>query len=267
MAKRKKKDVYKANIAVNEFMTTTTRTFALGPEYLDEVLEILRENLPYPGDDPGLTPLEYILGQLEKQARKILSSRGYPTDLDELWWLKREHSYPVKFKSGGGGIKCDLDIESRSARTILFSARNLRDDIANNDAESAAIEMMRILFAAFRSEMYQVIMTGIQLKAGQKRGGKKSKKAKGIELAVETLLKNSSKKMSKEQVWRYFKQHYNMAKSQNPMEIGDYEISFDEFIGSDVPDLLFEQNKITGKQKSIKKETFFRHYMKKLGTK
>ena len=139
----------------------------------------------------------------------------------------------------------------------------MRDYVAGGDAEQAAIEMMRILYAAFCSDTYQVLMTGIRLKSGQKRGGKISKKAEGIELAVEGVFKITGKIMSKERVWQYFKQNHNKAKIQNPLEVGLFEIFFDELSGSDEPDLLFEEHKITGKQKSVTKNTFFRHYMKK----
>lgn len=94
-----------------------------------------------------------------------------------------------------------------------------------------------------------------------RKSGKKSKRAEGIDLAVEEVLKKSPDEIStKEEMWDYLKNYNNL----HPLYVGDYEIYFDELLGSKEPDLLVQEHSGTGKTKSITKNTFFRHYMKKI---
>lgn len=164
-----------------------------------------------------------MLRRLEDSARKILTKNGHPVDRDELVWLIDEHTYPISTKTGGSFLKCDLEIESLSARRVLLSALNLRDDIASKDAESAAIEMMRIMYAAINMDGYKTMMRGIRSMAAQHRGASAPKQDKrGYYLAIQEILRLKGEKISRENMWRYLKKVHSH--KINSMQVDDYEI-------------------------------------------
>lgn len=260
MAKKKSSSIYEYEIGDSDILgNSDVLSFAAEPpQIFEETLERLKKSLKY--NDPQTTPLEFILRRFEKEAKQVLAHHGYPTELNELLSLESDHTHFVKLEHGGSGYKCDVDIQSLSAKSVLFSASNLRNFIANNDAEKASLEMMRLLYATFNMSGFEFFMRGVRAKKGSLRGGQAPKKAEGILLAIDQVLKKTGKKMSKEEVWRHFKRNTN---TQDRMEVGEYEIFFDKLAGLDYPDLLVEEHQITGKMKSITKSTFFRHYMKK----
>ncbi len=122
MAKKKAGDIYVARISDTKYIKSDAMAFSLEPpETLDRALEQLRESLSHPDTEPGLTPLEFMLRLLEDAAREILIENGHPADRDELVWLVDEHTFPVKTEGGGGGLKCDLEIESLSASKCILN--------------------------------------------------------------------------------------------------------------------------------------------------
>jgi hypothetical protein len=263
MAKKKAGDIYEARISDTKYIKSDAMAFSLEPpETLDRALEQLRESLSHPDTEPGLTPLEFLLRRFEDSAREVLTKNGHPTNRDELGWLIDDHTHPVEAKGGGSGLKCDLEIESLSARRVLLSVSNLREDIASNNAESAAIEMMRIMYAAVNSEMFSLTMQGIRTKSGQSKP-KPKRAAEGIKLAVAEVLKRTGKKMSQERIWHYLSRHFNKANGQDPLMVGDYHIFYYEPLNENEPDRLEQEHSLTGETKSITKATFFRHYSKR----
>jgi len=232
MTRKRKKTIYEYTREDADFFTSDIRSFSLEPPIiLDEAVAKLREMLKHPEEEPGLTALEFILRRLEKEAKAILISHGYSTDLDELWSLEDENTYLVKTEGGGTALKCDVDIQSLSAKKVLFSALHLRDDIANGKAEEAAIEMMKLLYAAISADMYDVIMTGARAKVGQKKGGRAPTKKLGILLAINKSLKALEEKgyrISRERLWRYFKENHDIDKERKPIEIKNYRVFFSD---------------------------------------
>jgi hypothetical protein len=216
MAKRKI-DEYKREDA--DFITTATKEFSLTyPHELDDALDRIEEWIKHPQEEPGLTPLEVILRQLEAEARAILAEYGYPTDLDGLWWVDLEDDV--------AGILVS------SAKRVLSCAGNVRQHIANNEMTvEAATEMMRLVFATVCADMHDVIITGVRAKAGRPRGGSASTKKRGIILVIKKALKEFEAKghhLTRKGLWRYFKEHHDIDEGQNPIEIGNYEIYYSE---------------------------------------
>ena len=224
MPKKKKGDIYEAKISDTKYITSDITAFSLeAPETFDRALEQLRESLSHPDSEPDLTPLEFLLRRLEDSARKILTKNGHPVDRDELVWLIDEHTYPISTKTGGSCLKCDLEIESLSARRVLLSALNLRDDIASKDAESAAIEMMRIMYAAVNMDGYKTLMRGIRFRTAQHRGAYAPKQDKrGYYFAIQEIFRLKGEKISRENMWRYLKRVHSP--EINSMQVDDYEI-------------------------------------------
>ena len=226
MGKKKKRPLGQYNLEDAEFFNkTTTRDFSTSyPEELDEALERLKEALSHPDSEPGLTQLEFILRRLEKEAKAVLIDHGYPTELDELKGLESEHTYPVQLEYGGTAWKCDVDIQSLSARQVLFSAMLLREAVADGEAEQAAIEMMRLIFAAISADLHDTIMQGARARRGQSVGGSRGQDQKGYLMAIEEVRKSKGGHVSVEWSWRHFKdKHHDY---ENAMDIGDYEVYY-----------------------------------------
>ena len=257
MPKKKLKSIYECTLEDADFTRSTTREFSLCyPDELDDILKRLQESLKYPQSEPGLTPLEFILRRFEEEARRILTEHGHPTDLGELLWLEDDHTYPVKTRMRTTALKLDVDIESLSAKRVLFSAQNLRHFIAANEAEQAAIEMMRLTFAAISADMFNVLMTGVRAKQGQKKGGHRPKQKQGIMLAIREVLKQKGQNLSRENLWRYFLKNHNDTKGQPAFEVGDYTVNYEN-------DRLFQENVTTDERpESISKATFYKYVSK-----
>ena len=198
---KKPTSIYEATSEDADFITSATREFSLGyPDEMDDVLERIQQWLKHPEAEPGLTPLEVILRKLEEEARTVLTSHGYSTNLGELSNLEDENTYPVKIEGGGMALKCDVDIQSLSAKKVLFSALNLRDDIANGKAEEAAIEMMKLIYSAISADMYVAIMTGIRAKTGQRGRQGRSFEKTGIAMVIKKALAGSEH-LSPNKLW------------------------------------------------------------------
>jgi hypothetical protein len=264
MAKKKSRSNYEFTVYDSEILgSSDILNFAVEPpEVFDEALKKLKDMLEYYPPEPGMTPLEFNLRRLEKDAREILTAHGYPTDLNELQWLIEKHTYPVETKLGGSAIHCDVDIKSQSARRVLLSAMRLRDDIANNDAESAANEMMRIMYAAFNMSGFELIMRGVRAKKGSHLGGRAPKIKKGIASAIYKIFKENGLKLKNIDVWNYFKDNYNFDNQQTPMVIGDYEVYFQILDGEErIVEAHLHEDPNREKIFTVSKSTFLKKWV------
>jgi hypothetical protein len=232
MAKKKKRPLGQYTLEDADFIDKSDiRAFSLEPDYVDRALEQLADSLTHPQvAEPGLTPLEFLLRRMEDEAKKVLTKHGYPTDLNELLWLESEHTYPVKTEHGTTALKCDVDLQSLSAKRVLFSIDNLRDYIETNDAEKAAIEMMRLLFAAICADLHDTIMQGIRTSGGQARGGRTGVDKTGYLMAIEDLMKSKGGPVSVECFWKHFEEYHKNEENQLeiPTEDGDYQVFYYE---------------------------------------
>lgn len=234
---KKKPSAYKHTRQDAEFVTSATREFSLAyPDELDDVLERLREWMKHPDTEPGLTPLLHILRVLEKKAEQVLEKLGFDSDLSELFWIQE-----------------DAGIEAQSAKQVLISAQNLRQAIRENEAERAALEMMRLVFGAIKADMFSVLMTGIRVKQGQTAGGRVPKRKEGIVLAIRKILKTKGP-FSREELWRYFARHHDQEQGQKVLKVERYAVYHEN-------GRLFQENgeREDKEPESISKPTFFNY--------
>ena len=232
------------------------------PEFFEEGLKKIKDMLEYDSPEPGLTPLEWMLRRIEKEARKILTDSGWPTDLDELKFLIEEHTYPVKNERGFTAMVCDVDFQAQSARQVLFSSMHLRDYIANNEAENTAIEMMRLMYAAFNMSAEKLIMRGVSAKKASYHGGHASKIKGGIETAIYKIFKEKGVKLKNIEIWNYFNDNHNPDNQQDPMVIGDYEIYFQILDGEErIVEAHLHEDPNREKIFTVSKSTFLKKYV------
>lgn len=259
MAKKKSRSMGDADILDGSDILS----FAVEPpEIFEEALKKLKDMLEDYPPEPGLTPLEFNLSRIEKEARKILTVHGWSTDLDELLFLIEENTYPVKDERGFTSLKCDVDIQAQSARQVLFSAMHLRDYIANNEAESAANEMMRLMYAAFNMSASELIMRGVRAKQGSYHGGRAPKIKKGIASAIYKIFKEKGLKLKNIEVWNFFKDNHNFDSVQPPMVIGDYEIYFQILDGEErIVEAHLHEDLNREKIFDVSKSTFLKKYV------
>jgi hypothetical protein len=183
------------------FITTTAREFALSyPDELDDVVKRIQEWLTHPKSEKGLTPLEVIVRKFEEEARAILKKQGHATTIEKLLKLEEENTL---YSETGGMLYVNLDITALNAKQVILSAKALREAIKRNQAEEAALAMLKLFSAAVCADLHDTIITGARLKAGQKKE-KPPRAALAIKGAIKTLLKEHPKYNYK-QLWNYIK--------------------------------------------------------------
>ncbi len=121
------------------------------PSELADSIERLRESLTHPSSEPGLTPLKFLLRQLEKEAFNRLHKTGLLKTPDDLWLLD-------------DGDQEDT-VELESAKDLLFRAKEIRlylDSLGDglSEVEDVLIEMMRLTASAIRMEIYEETLHG-----------------------------------------------------------------------------------------------------------
>jgi hypothetical protein len=200
LSDKERRDQWRADY---RFINSDIREFSLeSPDFFNERLKTLQHSLQYDGS--GLTPLEFILRQFEETARKILSDNGYPIDdLSELANMKDgEHFYWMDMKDGGRGHHMGIpNLKILGAKQVVFSALHLREYVENNDSEEAAIETIRLMFAAFGMELADTAWYGHRKKYVEKKRmekakesqkeGKNRKKQRVLELDDQIHIKHS----------------------------------------------------------------------------
>ncbi len=163
-----------------DFINSDIREFSLeSPDFFEQQLKILRNSLQY--DGPGLTPLEFLLQRFEETARKTLFDNGYPIDdLGELANMKDgENFYWMDMSNGGKGHFMGIpSLKTLGAKQVLFSALHIRDHVANKDPEEAAIETIKLMFAAFGAELADTAWYGHRKKYVENDRIDKSKEAR-----------------------------------------------------------------------------------------
>ena len=210
--------------------TAAIREFSLGyPDEFDDILFRIKQWLGHPETEKGLTVIEVILRQLERDAQRILRRDQY----------------------------AEGNIYRLSAQTVLSSATNLREHLRKNEAEQAAIETIRLISAAICADMHDTIVTGLRIQAGQHRGSHILNKKKGIVLAIEKALnglKQENRRISRESLWRYFERHHDINEDQEPIKIENYEVFFSD---GRLCQTTYLGNKT--KMNSIGKDRFFKY--------
>ncbi|MBW1967393.1 MAG: hypothetical protein JRI48_08400 [Deltaproteobacteria bacterium] len=157
------------------------------PSEIKEALDSLKQSIEHPQCDPELTQIEFILNRLESEAKKVLISSGYPTDLADLWWTE-DHK---------------MDMQAASAKQVLFSALNVRDDIADNRTEQVALDMLLLISSAIKAEVFDLVLDGWSVKKGRARP-KPKRRLRGIELAINSYLEERESR-GPEQIWNKLK--------------------------------------------------------------
>ena len=221
------------------FLDSRTKDLALSyPHELDAIFKRIASWSP--------RPIEIILQGFENEALALLKRKSLPTDRADLWTLLQEE---------------DLDLEGESAARIVLSASTLRDAIQNGEAELAAVEMLKISFAALALNLHEVVIRGIRAKAAPSKGGRVPKIRPNILEATVKLLE-AKPSLSAMEAWRTFGR-------TKPLRVGDSEIYFHKDLGGAGEDRLVEDNGFN--TFSIGYEAFRKNYFaparKKLGRK
>ncbi len=125
------------------------------PEELEEVFERLRESLTQvPQTEKGLTELEFIIREFEKDAATILKAEEYDPDISELLWED--------------GIQ--MGVKLASAKAVIINAWRFRDSVETNTIDQAFIDLMLLTAAAIRSDLFEPAMRGIWAKIATDKG-------------------------------------------------------------------------------------------------
>ena len=127
----------------------------------------------YKGGEEGI--VKSIIKDFCRDARNMLEKAGIQINQNEN--VKQD---AIALYLEGEG----KDILLSNAGRVIGSANDCCAAIEKGNAESAAIEMLRLCFAITSMAMRETILQGIGTKAGQTTGGKKSRKLKGIEAAI-----------------------------------------------------------------------------------
>jgi len=200
----KKPRRWKSTLEDGDFLSNLIREFSLGPpSYFDETIEKLKHTLTHPKAEPGLTAIEFILRQIENEAKKILQEYGYPIDIDELvpWLQESEGFWWTDPESGFTHFHENHSIQALSAKEVLISAEKIRYEISKNNAEETAIETMRLLFAAMAADLRDVIMDGARNIQGRTRGGKASKMLLGVLKAIWDIINQKGIDYQAQEIW------------------------------------------------------------------
>jgi len=177
-------------------------------------------------------------------ARNILEKEGIQIPPDKN--IKRDELslddiYNLYFEG------TEKDILLSNARRVIGSAKDCCIAIEKGNAESAAIEMMRLCFAITSMAMQETIFQGIATKAGQSTGGEKSPKLKGVKDAIRERLQINN--YTAGVLWLYFKR-------QTPLVIDEYEICMKEDHANEKNPARLYQKHETQKEQSITLKTF-----------
>jgi len=249
MAKKKRHD--RAYEIARQKIFSNAATLNLSTSYPDEIEGIVRtiKDTTLPNDHPFFDfPIDRLLRPFEEEAKRILRSRGYSTDIKEIAQLESKHTHPVsryyfrdidevlcddevspeRLKQGqywGGAIKCDLDGDVLNAIQILLSGQNVRKMIENNQAEEVAFEIMRLTFAAVSAHLGKDIMNAVSLQIGRAKGGATPKRKEGVEMAIKQVREIKGASAKPQEIWRYFKAKHSG--EENAMNAGGYDIYYD----------------------------------------
>ena len=132
---------------------------------------------------------------------------------------------------------------------------HVRDDIQNSDAEGAALDMMRLTFAATNANLHDVIIRGIRAKAAPAKGGRVPKRKQGCLLAAEDALLHCKRKDAVS-LWKYIQRIC----AKDTASFADFDLIFER-----KENRLYQYAKY-GKSQSIGFRTFQRYvsYLKSI---
>ena len=220
-----KKKLRKYNKTDSKFIENATKDFIISyPDEVDDILNHIKEIVTDPQSEQGNTPLKYILRKFEEEARKILKEYHYPQDMVSLCGVL-QYGYCDDKNVSDNDIMPDI-IVSNAIRVVTY-CEHIRDDITNNESEQAAIDMMKLIFAAVAMNVHDELIRGIRQAAGSK-SKKPPRSCKGILMAIEKTLrdgKGTGKRKPSTNLWRYFRNNYT---ENDRFEIDEYEIYFEK---------------------------------------
>lgn len=154
----------------------------------------------------GISNIEFILQDFEREAREFLSAAGLDTEISHLIY----------------DDDCDIGYPEASAREILFLAGEVRSSIEDGDAEQVAIRMLRLMSAVFRMRFFDDVIINYEAQTGRIKNKGKDKQKKGISAAVKKFLKENPK-YSAMRIWNNLK-HYTV---DWPLKIAGFNLYID----------------------------------------
>jgi hypothetical protein len=132
------------------------------PDRIKEIIELCKTHADG-------SPLKYFLDIVRREVCSFLERANYPTDLNELWWI-RESVFYSHHDADIPENADPYDHEIESAIEALFAINALEEKCGNQIAEDVFFDALRLIAALVRIDTYDAILEGKYTRMFKKKG-------------------------------------------------------------------------------------------------